>query len=56
MDEQNQRNQIMKRLKATKRKETICLMGWEVEILVRWLEENRRGKHEQVDDHRKSNP
>ena len=42
-----QRERILKRLKMTRRNETICLRDWEVDILVEWIEEmKRRGKHE----------
>ena len=42
-----QRERILKRLKLTRRNETICLRDWEVDILVEWIEEmKRRGKHE----------
>lgn len=41
-----QRDRIMRRLKLTRRNETICLRDWEVDILVEWIEEmKRRGKH-----------
>ena len=37
--EEAARLQIMKRLKATGRNETICLWGWEVETLLKMIEE-----------------
>lgn len=50
-----QRDRIMRRLKLTRRNETICLRDWEVDILVEWIEEmKRRGKHESVDTRRNS--
>ena len=36
---EKQRREILKRLKQTRRNETICLMGWETEILVAWIED-----------------
>ena len=33
------REHVLKRLKSTKHNETICLAGWEVEILLLWIEE-----------------
>lgn len=49
-----QRDRIMRRLKLTRRNETICLRDWEVDILVEWIDEMKgRTKHEQTDDHRK---
>lgn len=42
-----QRERILKRLKMTRRNETICLRDWETGILVEWIEEmKRREKHE----------
>lgn len=38
-----QRERIMRRLKLTRRNETICLRDWEVDILVEWIEELKRG-------------
>lgn len=34
-----QRERILKRLKMTRRNETICLLDWEIEILVDWINE-----------------
>lgn len=34
-----QRERIMRRLKLTRRNETICLRDWEVDILVEWIDE-----------------
>lgn len=52
-----QRDRIMRRLKLTRRNETICLRDWEVDILVEWIDEMKgRTKHEQVDNHRKPDP
>ena len=49
-----QRERIMRRLKLTRRNETICLRDWEVDILVEWIDEMKgRTKYEQTDDHRK---
>lgn len=49
------REQVLKRLRLTRRNETICLMEWEVRVLIEWIEElNGRNNHEQTDDHRKS--
>lgn len=39
--DENQRKHIMKRLRATKRNESICLQGWEVAILLRIYDEQR---------------
>ena len=39
MDEKEQREELMKRLKRTRRNEGICFQGWQAEILVRWIEE-----------------
>ena len=33
------REHVLKRLKSTKHNETICLAGWEVEILLLWIAE-----------------
>ena len=41
-----QRERILKRLKMTRRNETICLRDWETEILVEWINELKgREKH-----------
>ena len=53
----SERKSVLKRLKLTRRNETVCLMWWEVKILLDWIEENeRRNEHEQTDDHRKPDP
>jgi hypothetical protein len=42
-----QRERILKRLKMTRRNETICLRDWEVEILIEWINELKgRKEHE----------
>lgn len=38
MDTPTERKRIMKKLKKTRKGETICLMDWEVEILVSWFD------------------
>jgi hypothetical protein len=57
MDQQKheRRRQIFKRLKLTGRNETICLMGWETEILVDWIIElkERTKSNEQNSHYRK---
>ena len=42
MSEEKLRKDILKRLRMTGRNETICLMGWETECLVRWIDEMRK--------------
>lgn len=37
--EEAQRLRIIKRLKDTKPNETVCLWGWEVEVLLKMIEE-----------------
>lgn len=50
-----QRERILKRLKMTRRNETICLRDWEVEILIEWMNELKgREEHESVDTRRNS--
>lgn len=50
-----QRERIMRRLKLTRRNETICLRDWEVEILIEWINELKgRKNHESVDTRRNS--
>ena len=50
-----QRERILKRLKMTRRNETICLRDWEVEILIEWINELKgRKEHESVDTRRNS--
>lgn len=42
MDERQtieQRKTLMKRLRMTGRNETICLMDWQVALLIEWIEE-----------------
>ena len=39
--DENQRKHIMKRFRATKRNESICLQGWEVAMLLRIYDEQR---------------
>ena len=39
--EEAQRMRIIKRLKDTKNNETVCLWGWEVEVLLKMLEERK---------------
>lgn len=55
MDDQNIRH-ILKRLRLTRNNETVCLNGWEVKTLLTWIDELRRGNHEQTDDYRKPDP
>jgi hypothetical protein len=38
MNTEDERRRIMKRLRMTKRNESICLQGWETQILVAWIE------------------
>ena len=38
MDTPTERKRIMKKLKMTRKGETICLMDWEVQILVEWFD------------------
>lgn len=50
-----QRERILKRLKMTRRNETICLRDWEVEILIEWINELKgRKEHESADTRRNS--
>lgn len=46
MDENEQRKALMKRLKMTGRNETICLMDWQVELLIAWIEELKERANE----------
>ena len=39
--EEAQRLRIIKRLKDTKPNETVCLWGWEVEVLLKMIEERK---------------
>ena len=43
--EEAQRMRIMKRLKDTKSNETVCLWGWEVEVLLKMIEEREKKEH-----------
>ena len=52
-DLEKTRERLMRRLKSTRRNETICLAGWETEILVNMIEE-RKNEHEQTSDNRES--
>ena len=38
MDTATERRRIMKKLKMTGKGETVCLMDWEVNTLVEWLD------------------
>ena len=50
----SERKSVLKRLKLTRRNETVCLMWLEVKILLDWIEENeRRNEHEQISDFEK---
>ena len=50
-----QRERILKRLKMTRKNETICLRDWEVEILIEWMNELKgRKEHESADTRRNS--
>ena len=40
--EEAQRLHIIKRMKATKAGETLCLWGWEIEVLLKYIEELER--------------
>lgn len=48
------RRHVLKRLRDTRRNETICLMGWEVGILLAWIDEMRERilSNEQTNDYR----
>ena len=49
--EETRRKQVLKKLYQTQRGETVCLMYWEVETLLDYIEEIRRGRkygHEKV--------
>ena len=46
-----QRMRVMKRLQETRRNETVCLWGWETEIITEWiaeLEERLKGVEQEV--------
>ena len=43
MTENEQRERIFAALKMTRINEGICFQGWQTEILVRWIEELKRG-------------
>lgn len=47
--------QIIKRLRRTGQGETICLMDWEVRIILELIEKGEK-EHEQTADNRKSDP
>ena len=42
--EEAQKIQIIKKLEKIKRNETVCVWGWEVEILLKMLEEKKGEK------------
>ena len=44
MKEQEDRRNVLKRLRRIKRNETICLAGWEVLFLLEYIEELERSK------------
>lgn len=50
LKQESDRRNVLKRLRNTKRNETVCLMGWEVEILTAWIDEMRERilKNEEV--------
>ena len=48
--EEAQRLRIIKRLRYTKQNETVCLWGWEVEVLLKMIEE-REKKGNEHDQH-----
>jgi hypothetical protein len=45
---------ILKRLKMTRLNESICLSGWEVSVLLEWIDEIMKGRkdNESVDTRR----
>ena len=36
---ESQRAQVLKRLRQTRRDETICLWGWEIQVLLEYINE-----------------
>lgn len=38
MDTATERKRVMRKLKMTRKGETVCLVDWEVEILVSWFD------------------
>ena len=38
MDTATERKRIMRKLRMTRKGETVCLVDWEVEILVSWFD------------------
>lgn len=52
-NERRQLEKTLKRLRQTKRNEGICLVGWQAEQLVKYIDDlERRAEHEQINDHR----
>lgn len=53
MNDQEDRKRILKRLRQTRRNETICLMGWEVMVLLEYIEDLERSRilKEKGDEH-----
>lgn len=48
-----QRKEIFKRLKMTKRGESICLQEWQVSILVNWIESLIRRNVKLIEERKK---
>lgn len=50
----DQLEHVLKGLRMTRRNESICLQGWQTEMLVKYIDELERKveEHEQTDDHR----
>ena len=38
MDTATERKRVMRKLKMTRKGETVCLVDWEVQILVEWFD------------------
>lgn len=44
MDTADRRKQVLRKLTRTRNDETVCLMYWEVAILLDYIDELRRGR------------
>lgn len=60
ISQEEARQRVIRRLRNTNRNETVCLWGWETEVLLMYIDELKRGRKNgtseiQTDDSKGSN-
>lgn len=44
ISQEDARQRVIRRLRNTNRNETVCLWGWETEVLLMYIDELKRGR------------